>query len=156
MTGAGYDRALGMTGRWAAIGATAVTVGILVASAPTAARGCAAPRTDAAAAAADHLRGWPEVFSFYRDYRDCDDGGVADAVTDAVVRLLAGRWGDLATLARIVRDNPNFKSFVLSHVDSTADTKDLERVRNQSSQRCPPDLRSLCKDVTAAAEKAMQ
>jgi len=151
-----HDTALGMTGRWASAGTAAVTVVLLLAAAPTWARGCAAARTDAAAAAADHLRSWPEVFSFYRDYRDCDDGGVADAVTDAVVRLLPGHWGDLATLARIVRDNPNFKSIVLSHVDSTADTKDLERARNQSLQRCPPDLHPLCKDVAAAAEEAMQ
>lgn len=146
-----HDRML-----WTAISAAVATVALVLAAVPALAGGCTAAKADAAATAADDLRNWPDILSFYREYRSCDDGGTADATTDAVMRLLARQWGDLATLARIARQNPGFKAFVLSHVDSTADTKDLERAQYQSLQRCPHDLHSLCANIAAAAKEAMK
>ena len=145
-----------MKGFWTAVGVGMVTIGFLLAPVPAWARGCTAAQANAAAAAADHLHSWPEVFALYKSYRDCDDGGVAEAQTEAVMRLFADQWDDLAVLARIVREHADFRLYVLRHVDSTADTKDLERARDQSAKHCPPSLHSLCKDIASAAKEALR
>ena len=73
-----------------------------------------------------------------------------------MMRLLSDHWDDLSILERIAREHPDFRSFVLQHIDSTAGTKDLERARDQSSRRCPPGLHLLCKDISAAAKAALR
>lgn len=145
-----------MTGRRIAIGVPAAAIGLLLWATTGWAAGCTPGRADAAMAAANRLRDWPGVYSFFKDYRDCDDGGIADATSDAVTRLLARRWDELATLARLAREHADFRSFVLGHVDSTADTDDLERALDQSVKRCPAAHRPLCADVAAAARKALE
>jgi hypothetical protein len=39
----------------------------------------------------DALKSWDSVYTFYRKFSHCDDGAVAEGVSDAVVKLLAYR-----------------------------------------------------------------
>ncbi len=40
----------------------------------------------------DYLDSWKNVARFYKDFKKCDNGGVAEGVSDAVARLLAQSW----------------------------------------------------------------
>jgi hypothetical protein len=129
---------------------------VVAAAVPAWAADCPQPHADAALAASGKLRTWPDVYAFFKGYRACDDGGIAEATSDAMAKLLARRWDDVGTLGRLVHEHADFKPFVLSHIDSTADTDDLERLADNAAKRCPAGLAALCSELGAAAKKAME
>jgi hypothetical protein len=40
----------------------------------------------------DALTSWDAVLNFYKKYFACDDGGIAEGVSDAVTKLLQNNW----------------------------------------------------------------
>jgi hypothetical protein len=133
-----------------------VALGICIADLPAPASACTAPQQTAAEAAVETLTDWSRVRAFFEAYRTCDDGGVAEGVTEAVVRLLADHWDQLATLVLLIREQPALRPFVLTHIDSTTGRDDLQRTRFLATHRCPHDLSPLCQDIARAAQNAMR
>jgi len=129
---------------------------VLATPTPAWSSACSPSQLRAAENAATDLNSWTKVYSFFAKFRGCDDGGTAEYVTEAVVRLMSDRWEDLQELANAVKKDSGFAKFVVTHVDSTADTDDLKKIRAYSSQRCPPNLSLLCKQIGDAARTALQ
>lgn len=104
-------------------------------------------------------KSWAILNTQYLKYAraaDCDDGAIAEGWSDAVARLLANAWDELPTLARLVKADPEFLPFVVRHIDATADTDDLERVRANAERRCPPGgYEQLCRVIATAATGAL-
>lgn len=46
-------------------------------------------------AVTDYLDSWQNIAQCFRQFRACDDGGIAEGISDAVARLLANRWDRL-------------------------------------------------------------
>lgn len=136
--------------------ATVLLLGICLSSASAHAEDCTPKRQEAAENGVDALHAWPDILAFYESYRVCDDGGVADGLTEAVVRLLADHWDRLPALAVAIAQEPAFRPFVLSHIDSTADTGDLQMIESSATRNCPRDLSMLCKSVAQAAALALK
>src|SRR5262249_3355355 len=65
----------------------------------------------------DSIRSWPGVYSAYARFEQCDDGALAVAWSDAIVRILAVEWQTLPTLVRLAKRDPRFQAFVLRHID---------------------------------------
>ena len=130
--------------------------GLCLSSPPAPAATCSLEQADAAEATVDHLDSWPKVYSFFRTYRACDDGAISEGVSDAVTRLLADHWDNSPALVALAHKNGKFKEFVLSHIDSTADTGAVERLRSNAMTRCGPTMSGVCKDITLAANRAMK
>jgi proteic killer suppression protein len=42
--------------------------------------------------AVDTMKSWSSIYSGFKKYKSCDDGGVAEGFTEAVVHLLASDW----------------------------------------------------------------
>jgi hypothetical protein len=57
-------------------------------------------------------------------------------------------------LQALIRQEPALRAFVLSHVNSTLDTDELERIKRNASESCPSDGASLCADLRQAADRA--
>jgi hypothetical protein len=117
---------------------------------------CSPRQLRAAENAASDLGTWTKIHLFFSRFSGCDDGGIADDVTEAVVRLMSSRWEDLQLFADEAKKDPGFTKFVLTHVDSTADTDDLKKIRTYASQRCAPNLSLLCKQIGDAAQTALR
>jgi hypothetical protein len=117
---------------------------------------CSPRQLRAAEKAVSDLGTWTKLHSFFSRFAGCDDGGIADGITEAVVRLMSDRWEDLQLLADGTKKDPGFAKFVLTHVDSTADTDDLKKILGYSSQRCPSNLSHLCKQIRDAAQTALR
>jgi hypothetical protein len=110
----------------------------------------------AADAIVDHLDSWAQVDAAFRKYGHCDDGGIAEGMSEAIARLLTDRWKTLPELGAQIKRNPPLESFVLRHIDSTLDSDDLAKIATLSTRSCPAGMRSLCKALAHAASQAEQ
>lgn len=116
---------------------------------------CPAAKANAAETAADHLTSWKAVAAYYRHYRGCDDGGMAEASSEGVARLLADRWATLPDLAAEARKAPGLRVFVTAHINSTLDTADIEKIAHAASSSCPAGEARLCNAIAGAARRAL-
>jgi len=60
----------------------------------------------AAGNATDSMKSWTSIYSGFKRYGKCDDGGIAEGFTDAVVHLLASKWSSLSKVAVFVKKAP--------------------------------------------------
>lgn len=123
---------------------------------PAQARVCGPVQAEAADAMVDKLNDWAAVSRFFREYRQCDDGGIAEGSSDAVARLLADQWDTLPKLQALIWSKPGLRVFVLNHVNSTLTTDDLDKIERNASVMCPAGATSLCADIQQAAEQALK
>ena len=141
------------------IGASAAVILLVLVSgmntALAAVSACSQEQADAAEAAADHLTDWAKVSAYVRRFRACDEGGMAEASSEAVARLLVDKWQTLPNLVVEVHQEPVLRNFVLGHVNSTLDTKDLEKIRRMSTNSCPAAEHTFCKALEKATVEAL-
>jgi hypothetical protein len=104
--------------------------------------------------AVDKLDSWEAVLNFYKKYLPCDDGGIAEGVSDAVTKLLANDWAGFWRLR--VRAEPQFQQFVLRHIDATVPVETLRGIGRNARSRCPQKSAALCKKIDNAAASAIK
>jgi hypothetical protein len=94
----------------------------------------------------DHLKTWHSVYKFYKQFSHCDDGSIAEGVSDAVAKLLANRWDSFDEFAKLASNDKGFENFVLRHVDETIDwSHDAPKIRQSPRSHCPSKSTRLCK-----------
>ena len=95
----------------------------------------------------DYLDSWKNVTQFYKDFKKCDNGGVAEGVSDAVARLLAQNWHRLPQLIEEMAKTPGLDGFILIHLDETDDSSDLNRIVALAKTKCPATATGFCKKI---------
>lgn len=110
-------------------------------------RTCSTAKAQQADAGVDRLHSWDAFYKWFSVYRHCDDGGIAEGVSEAVARNLVDRWETLPRLAELARKTPEFRRFVFQHVDATLDSKDLDKIQSNAAKRCPTDLTAFCSEL---------
>lgn len=113
-------------------------------------------KSEQAESVAEHLDNWTKVHSFFEKFSACDDGDVADELTEAIVRLLSDQWTRLPVLAESLKSSPSYEEFIFLHIDSTADSGALKKLMELSRHNCPSSLIALCKKITSATSKALE
>jgi len=106
--------------------------------------------------AVDKLYNWEAVRRFYKTYLPCDDGGIAEGVSDAITKLLANKWEDYWKLRSIGTFGPTFQEFVLRHIDATVPIETLQSISRNARQRCPKGCTEVCKKIDAATLSAIK
>ncbi|HKN18049.1 MAG TPA: hypothetical protein VJX47_13950 [Candidatus Sulfotelmatobacter sp.] len=134
---------------------TFVVLALIVAKADAQTR-CSKKQYKQASDKADQLGSWDSARDFYRQYRQCDDGGIGEGVSDAVTTLLANHWDDFPKLVVISTANPGFEKFVLRHIDATVPVETLQSISKNARGRCPQKAAGLCKMIAAAASSAIK
>jgi hypothetical protein len=133
--------------RW---GAAAVWVACsVVARAQT--HPCTEQQSQQASEAVDTLNSWDRIHHWYIKYRQCDDGGPAEGVSEAVARNLVDRWETLPRLSELAKD-ASFRHFVLKHLDETLNADDLKKISANATKRCPASLVALCRELKRQAD----
>jgi hypothetical protein len=97
-----------------------------------------------AEAATDRLNTWKKVVRAREQFAHCDDGGVAEGLSDAVARLLARHWAEIPTLVSLIHSQPALEKFVLAHLNESDNFDDLKAIRVLASHQCPAAATSLC------------
>jgi hypothetical protein len=98
---------------------------------------------------------WSELRTWRQEFPECDDGYLADGVSEFVTASLSKRWGDVPSLQVVVAREPEFEGFVLRHIDATADSGNLKAVVNNATKRCPDGAAPLCTAMANAARSAL-
>ncbi|MFZ0814175.1 MAG: hypothetical protein WAM78_01580 [Candidatus Sulfotelmatobacter sp.] len=106
--------------------------------------------------AVDKLDGWGAVVNFYNEYLPCDDGGIAEGVSDSVTKFLANNWTGFWRLNPTVRTKPQFQQFVVRHIDATVSVEALKSIGRNARNRCPEESAALCKKIGNAASSAIK
>lgn len=101
------------------------------------------------------LKNWDDLYSLFTRFRECDNGGVAEGYSDFVVHHLATQWSSLPKVAALAERNQNFREFILSHIDATADTEELGNIEIHSRTKCPLHLKEFCRAIEASAKNAI-
>ena len=101
-----------------------------------------------------YIESWRKMHEAFDYYGHCDDGSIAEAFSDSIVRLLASRWERLPEFDREQRKAPAFRAFVLRHIDATAATEDIDRVELLATRKCPKGFSALCHQIQKAAKEA--
>jgi hypothetical protein len=104
----------------------------------------------------DRLKNWQSVQRFYKNYLPCDDGGIAEGVSDDITKLLANHWSDFSTLTAMIAKDPAFEAFVVRHIDATAPCDTLQKIRTNAQSRCPQSSTTICKKIVKAATSAIK
>jgi len=95
---------------------------------------------------ADQLSDWDSVYRSFKRFAHCDEGGIAEAYSDSVGRLLARDWKHVDVLLRLTSD-PAFEEFVIRHIDETMSEDEATLVINNARLHCPPGARRLCRSI---------
>jgi hypothetical protein len=112
-------------------------------------------RCDAADKVVTKARTWTDLRVFFDKYLACDDGYIAEGVSDTVVQILTHRWKSLCQLGTNDSQSTDFRAWVLGHIDATCAESDLSRVVQLASKKCPPTEGELCIAIKKAAEAAL-
>jgi hypothetical protein len=123
-----------------------IVIGTLNIAAAIAKGSCTRVEAIKAEAETDKLKTWDSVYRFYKEFFHCDDGGIAEGVSDAVAKLLANRWDSFDEFAKLASNDKGFENFVLRHVDETIDwSHDAPKIRQNARSHCPSKSTRLCK-----------
>lgn len=116
---------------------------------------CSEIEAQAADNATDSMKSWTSIYSGFKRYGKCDDGGIAEGFTEAVVHLLASKWNTLPKVAVLVKKDHKFYKFFLRHIDASADTDELKKIYSFTQSQCPVNLKKLCAAIGSEAEQAI-
>ena len=99
---------------------------------------------------------WRSLLRHYQMFIACDDGALAEGHSDAVVNLLAHRWGRFSEFVALSRRHPSFRRWAIRHIDATTSNDDLSRVVRNAA-KCADNVHSkgLCGKVQKAATDAL-
>ncbi len=130
-------------------------IGTLLLSSNASAEVCIPKDAEAAEQAVDHLTSWQVMNDNFTRFHQCDEGSIAEGNSEAVIRLLVDKWETLPKLSVLTRQNATFETWVLSHIDSTLDSGDLQTTVDLATSQCPASESTLCRKIVKAAQAAI-
>ena len=119
------------------------------------AEGCSHNEAYAAETVTSYLDSWRNMKLGYVQFKQCDDGAIGDGFSEAVARLLADQWTQLAQFMKYASEDAGFERFVLSHIDSTVHPRDLEKIGRLARTQCPDGAVELCGKIAARSKEAL-
>lgn len=94
-----------------------------------------------------HVAGWNAFHDAYKRYWQCDAGRVAEGYSYALGRLLAQEWKSVDLLLRLTDSDPDFKQFVLKHIDENIPEEESQLIIRNAREQCPSGGEWLCKAI---------
>ena len=117
--------------------------------------GCTTAQARHAEDQTDHLHTWDSLYKWYKAYQRCDDGGIAEGISEDVGRILADHWSTLPRFDQLARQDAGFKKFIIKHVDTTLRDDDLKKIMENANTKCPTGLQSICGELRKQANTAL-
>ncbi|MBZ8142858.1 hypothetical protein CLD22_23555 [Rubrivivax gelatinosus] len=73
---------------------------------------CTREESYAAEVITDYLTTWSNVYMFYKQFRHCYDGAIAEGTQDKVQLLWADKWSELPQMLALTTKDREFKNFI--------------------------------------------
>jgi DNA-binding transcriptional LysR family regulator len=111
----------------------------------------ACSKSDAAKAekSIDMVTDFKQLEKAWKDWKQCDEGSVAEVYNDAVMRLLVD-WKGIDVLASSMKSNPEYGEWVVRRV-KFATKDDRTAVFSRAKTGCPAKLDAFCAQLADAA-----
>ena len=109
-----------------------------------------------AAAIDQKIENWAQLRKLQMKIGACDQGSIAEGITEAVVNLLANHWDKLDQLARYSGKQKSFGVFVIRHITATADDQQLLAIIGNAEKYCPDGHLRLCANLAGKAKIALK
>ncbi len=87
---------------------------------------------------------WSEIRGLFKKYGKCDDGYIAEEISDLAGKLLATRWSTSKSFFISTQGDEKFINFVERHVSMVIPPDDLAQMRHNLETDCPKALKSFC------------
>jgi hypothetical protein len=110
---------------------------------------CSSRQAEAAERATDNIDSWQAAYRFYKLYRNCDDGGVAEGYADKIEALLAMKWRDLGDFLSFAKGDGDFEAFVLRHLGEITTMNGARVISANAEARCPRSGASFCQELVS-------
>ncbi len=120
------------------------------------AKKCTTAQADAAETMVDYLDNWDKIDQARKQFGHCDEGSIAQGISEAVARRLVDNWDTLPTLANLIKKDRALEPFVMWHLNATLDGSDLEKIQVLATSSCQPGLKKLCAGLKKAATAALK
>lgn len=96
---------------------------------------------------ASSLKTWHDLFESFRRYKQCDDGAISEGYSASVANLLAVQWKDVGDLIKLSNAHPDFKRFVLHHIDETMGMEQGKAIEDNVNNNCPVEGARICNSI---------
>jgi hypothetical protein len=96
---------------------------------------------------ASSLKTWDEVYRSYKNFAQCDDGGIGEGYSESIAHLLSENWSSVAQLNSLVFRDNGFETFVLRHIDELMSPSEVRKIRENVNSGCPAHAKSLCRSI---------
>ena len=112
------------------------------------------PNAQMAEEATDQLHSWRHVYQFFKKYRKCYDGSVAEGAEDKIQLLWADHWSTLPEMIAFTKKDREFKQFIWKRIsDEDFPRDEFERVVRHARTECPQVATNFCQAILSEAEK---
>jgi len=118
--------------------------------------GCTIAKANRAELEASRIRAWDALHKWYMTYRRCDDGSIAEGISEDVARILVDHWKTLPKLDELASEDARFKRFVIKHIDATLRGEDVEKIERNARMNCPAELTGICADLKKRARSTLK
>jgi hypothetical protein len=104
--------------------------------------------------ATDQLHSWQNVYQFFKRYRNCYDGSVAEGAEDKIQLLWADHWSTLPEMIALTNEDRAFNKFIWQRIRDEDFPRDkFEQVVRHARVECPKVAAKFCRAVLTEAEK---
>lgn len=104
----------------------------------------------------NQLNNWNDIYQSKKKHAQCDSGALSEGYSYAVAKTLAHKWETISELRKLTASDKTFEQFVMTHINATADPRDIVKVLSNARERCPASDAQLCSAIEAAVRKALQ
>ena len=112
------------------------------------------PDPKAAEEATDHLHSWQDVYHFFKRYRGCYDGSIAEGAEDKIQLLWHDHWLTLPEMIALTNKDRHFKQFIWQRTRDEAFPRDeFDRVAQHARSECPREATEFCREILREAAK---
>ena len=100
------------------------------------------------------LDSWQDLHRAYPVLLRCDDGDIAEGISEFVVHHLATHWNTFPELATVAQTDTAFGSWVVGHIDATTDWDETARIVRHAHGGGPARFGAFRQRVGEAARSA--
>jgi hypothetical protein len=114
----------------------------------TAEKSCTQMEAYAAETVTDYLDSWTNVYHFFKQFRHCYDGSIAEGAADRIQLLWSSHWSTLPQLIALTAKDAEFKDFIWERVDDEIWPADrFALVLRNARTKCPRSGGEFCRVV---------
>jgi len=94
-----------------------------------------------------HIVDWDGLHNSFKRFGQCDSGHLEEEYSYTLGRLLARNWSQVDALLELADADPDFKRFILKHIDENIPEEQAQIITRNARNHCPEHGEWLCKAI---------